>query len=96
LLGYFDPMPVLVVEIVSPGEAGSPNYDRDYIEKPQEYADRGIPECWIIDPARSVMVVLTLQGKQYQEARLQGKTHIISAAFPSFNLTADNVLNAGR
>jgi Uma2 family endonuclease len=104
LLGYFDPLPVLVVEVVSPGEAGSPNYDdlrsvedhRDYVEKPKEYADRGIPECWIIDPVRAVVVVLTLQGKQYQETRFQGKTRIISNAFPSLNLTAETVLTAGR
>ncbi len=96
LLGYFDPLPVLVVEVVSPGEAGSPNYDRDYVEKPKEYADRGIPKCWIIDPARAVVLVLTLQGKQYQENRFQGKTRIISNAFPSLNLTAETVLTAGR
>ncbi|MGB8701986.1 MAG: Uma2 family endonuclease, partial [Thermosynechococcaceae cyanobacterium] len=38
------PAPALVVEVVSPGEPGAKNYDRDYVEKRQEYAERGIPE----------------------------------------------------
>ena len=48
------PVPSLVVEVVSPGEPGSEKHDRDYIQKPQEYADRGIPEYWLVDPIREV------------------------------------------
>lgn len=36
------PNPVLVVEVVSPGNENIPNYQRDYEEKPKEYAARGI------------------------------------------------------
>ncbi|NJN29443.1 MAG: Uma2 family endonuclease, partial [Synechococcales cyanobacterium RM1_1_8] len=35
------PAPLLVVEVVSPGEPGEPNYDRDYIEKRLEYGGVG-------------------------------------------------------
>jgi Uma2 family endonuclease len=59
------PPPALVVEVVSPGEPGTPNYDRDYVDKPKEYADRGIPEYWIIDPERQVILVLMLAGERY-------------------------------
>jgi Uma2 family endonuclease len=41
-----DPNPLIVVEVVSPGDATKPNYKRDYEEKPKEYADRGILELW--------------------------------------------------
>ena len=30
------PAPLLVIEVVSPGEPGEPNYDRDYIDKREE------------------------------------------------------------
>ncbi|NJN49181.1 MAG: hypothetical protein HC805_04565 [Alkalinema sp. RL_2_19] len=42
------PVPQLVVEVVSPGEPGEKNYDRDYVEKRCEYAARGIAEYWIV------------------------------------------------
>jgi Uma2 family endonuclease len=42
------PPPRLVVEVVSPGEESSPNYRRDYVDKPKEYAQRGISEYWRI------------------------------------------------
>ena len=39
--------PLLVVEVVSPGEL---QRDRDFIAKRLQYQDCGIPEYWIIDP----------------------------------------------
>jgi Uma2 family endonuclease len=93
-LGY--PNPLLVIEVVSPGEPGSENYDRDYIEKPQEYAARGIPECWIVDPIRQVVLVLVLKGNAYQGQSFAGPTPISSPTFPSLNLTAEQVLRAGK
>ncbi|MDF5726455.1 MAG: Uma2 family endonuclease [Rhizonema sp. PD38] len=50
LLRFEMPAPLLVVEVVSPGNPGEENYERDYVEKPQEYAARGISEFWQIDP----------------------------------------------
>ena len=32
------PNPLLVIEVVSPGHPGHRDYDRDYVEKPREYA----------------------------------------------------------
>lgn len=55
------PAPALVVEVVSPGDEESDNYRRDYIEKRQEYAARGIPEYWIVDPNTIPTVTLTAE-----------------------------------
>jgi Uma2 family endonuclease len=90
------PAPALVVEVVSPGKPGEPNYDRDYIEKRREYATRGIPEYWIIDPERQVVLVLTLQDQVYQEQRFAGMAAIRSATFPHLNLSAEQILKAGQ
>lgn len=90
------PAPKLVVEVVSPGEPGSDNYDRDYIEKPQEYAKRGIPEFWLIDPSRAVVLVLSLVDGVYQIAEFRGGDHIQSSTFQTLNLTAQQVLTAGE
>ncbi|MGD1704068.1 Uma2 family endonuclease [Dapis sp. BLCC M229] len=39
--------PLLVVEVVSPGEL---QREKDYIAKRIQYQDCGIPEYWIVDP----------------------------------------------
>ncbi len=96
LLEYYDPLPSLLVEIVSPGDEDSRNYQRDYLEKPIEYADRGIPEFWIVDPIRAWVWVLTLQGNSYQQTKFTGSDLIVSAAFSQLKLTAEQVLKAGR
>jgi Uma2 family endonuclease len=54
----------LVVEVVSEGEQ---NWQRDYVEKREEYAAAGIAEYWIVDPQERLITVLTLSGKQYRE-----------------------------
>jgi Uma2 family endonuclease len=92
------PPPALVIEIVSPNEPGDKrNYERDYIEKPKEYAARGIPEYWLIDPNRSVVIVLWLNDKDYREVgQFQGQDRISSPTFPELQLTAEQILNAGR
>ena len=91
-----DPVPLVVIEIVSPGNPGEPNYDRDYIEKRQEYADRGIPDYWIVDPHRQVVLVLSLQGKTYQEQSFTGNRAIVSPTLPSLTVTAAQILTAGQ
>lgn len=90
------PAPLVAIEIVSPGKPGEENYDRDYVEKRREYAERGIPEYWIIDPSRQVVLVLTLQDGSYQEQHFTGEMAIVSSNFPNLNLTADRIVNAGR
>jgi Uma2 family endonuclease len=96
LLEYDDPLPLLLVEIVSPGDEESRNYQRDYLEKPLEYAEREIPEFWIVDPIRAWVWVLTLQGNSYQQTEFRGSDSIVSAVFPKLKITAAQVLKAGR
>jgi Uma2 family endonuclease len=88
--------PLLVVEVVSSSLKDKKSYQRDYEEKPLEYAERGIPEMWLIDPAREVVLVLTLADGEYQQATFTGNQVIQSPAFPGLTLTAAAVLTAGE
>ncbi|MCC3592663.1 Uma2 family endonuclease [Microcoleus sp. PH2017_28_MFU_U_A] len=84
------PPPQLVVEVVSPGRVGR---DRDYISKRAQYAARGIPEYWIVDPQEEIVAVLRLESGEYVEVGVfQGEQALISPAFPQLNLTAGQVL----
>ncbi|MBN8562495.1 MAG: Uma2 family endonuclease [Leptolyngbya sp. UWPOB_LEPTO1] len=89
------PAPMLVVEVVSPGKPGTENYDRDYVDKPKEYAARGISEFWRVDPSRAVVAVLSLRSGSYRIAEFRGTDPIVSPTFPNLQLTAEQVLNAG-
>jgi Uma2 family endonuclease len=90
------PPPALVVEVVSPGDPGEENYDRDYIDKRAEYAARKVPEYWLIDPLRQVVLVWTLQNTQYVGRPFTGNQPIVSPTFPGLKLAADQILGAGR
>jgi Uma2 family endonuclease len=74
--------PVLVIEIVSPGNA-----DDDYRYKRSEYAVRGIPEYWIVDPMELKISVLTLVSGFYELAEFSDEDKIISETFPDIQLT---------
>ena len=52
----------LVMEVVS---RDAESRKRDLLQKPLEYAEAGIQEYWIVDPRKSSIMVLTLQGKMY-------------------------------
>lgn len=95
LLRWSMPAPRLVVEVVSPGKSGSANYNRDYVEKPKEYAARGISEFWQIDPERSIVLVLELRNGSYRSQPFQGADPILSPTFPELQLTAEQILRAG-
>ena len=56
--------PALVVEVVSNSDTNQTSRDRDYVDKRQEYAQRGIPEYWIVDPVEGVILVLKLVQKK--------------------------------
>ncbi|MDJ0901771.1 MAG: Uma2 family endonuclease [Xenococcus sp. MO_188.B8] len=56
--------PLLVIEVVSPGEI---QRDRDYIAKRIQYQDCRIPEYWIVDPQTQKILVLELTGDSYTE-----------------------------
>jgi Uma2 family endonuclease len=91
-----EPNPLAVIEVVSPGTEATDNYKRDYEQKPAEYADRGIPEMWQIDPERKWVKVGTLVDGAYEFQTFTGQDAIVSPTFPNLNLTAVRVLSAGR
>jgi Uma2 family endonuclease len=93
-----DSNPLIVIEVVSPGTESTDNYKRDYERKPKEYAARGIPEYWIVDPApdRAIVKVGTLVNGVYQFQDFTGNQPIVSSTFPGLKLTATQVLTAGR
>jgi Uma2 family endonuclease len=88
--------PLLVVEVVSNSLSDRKSYKRDHEEKPAEYADRGIPEMWIIDPDRAIVKIGTLTDGAYQFQDFTGNDTVASPRFPALNLTAAQVLTAGR
>jgi Uma2 family endonuclease len=93
-----EPNPMIVVEVVSPCTESTDNYKRDYEQKPDEYAARGIPEYWIVDPTvdRAWVRIGTLVNGAYQFQDFIGNQTIVSLTFPGLNLTAEQVLTAGR
>jgi Uma2 family endonuclease len=89
------PPPMMVVEVVSSSDTDKKSRKRDYEEKRAEYAARGIPEYWIVDPIAEVVLVLSLEGTEYQEQRFTGNQVIASPTFPDLNPTVDVLLRAG-
>jgi Uma2 family endonuclease len=91
----------LVVEVVSESTA-----TQDYREKVKEYAAKGIPEYWIVDPdpfgaskyigspKLPTVSVYQLVDGVYQVQRFQGNQTVISPTFPGLHLTAEQVLQA--
>jgi Uma2 family endonuclease len=89
------PPPRLLAEVVSPGNENSPNYKRDYEAKAQQYAEIGVPEYWLIDPDRAIVLVGRLVDEGYQFTQFAGNEMIVSPTFPGLKLTAEQVLTAG-
>ena len=71
--------PLLVVEIVSPGKL---NHDRDYRYKRCEYAARGIPHYWIVDPILQNFTRLWLVDGMYEETVYESQGETISLNEP--------------
>ena len=81
--------PLLVVEVVSPGEL---QRNRDYVAKRRQYEDCGIPEYWIIDPEAQTVLVLQLLEGNYQEVdNFSGESKLLSPQFPKLNLTTAQI-----
>ncbi|MDJ0900391.1 MAG: Uma2 family endonuclease [Xenococcus sp. MO_188.B8] len=86
--------PLLVVEVVSPGEL---QRNRDYIAKKSQYQDCGIPEYWIVDPDEQTLLVLELSGKDYTEVgSFSGREQVLSPQFSELNLTAAQIFESAN
>ncbi|MEO1211359.1 MAG: Uma2 family endonuclease [Cyanobacteria bacterium J06638_20] len=85
--------PLLVAEVVSPGEI---QRERDYVAKRSQYQSRGIPEYWLIDPQQGIVLVLVLGDGVYQEfGMFRGDEIVRSPQFGEINLTAQQILASG-
>jgi Uma2 family endonuclease len=69
------PPPALIIEVVSPGIT---NENRDYRFKRSEYAARGVPEYWAMDPSENTITVFTLVNGFYEEVVYTGEMVIQS------------------
>jgi len=86
------PAPLLVIEIVSPGEV---QRNRDYIAKRMQYQDLGVPEYWLVDPQEAMILVLQLTNGVYSEVgNFSGNDVIASPHLGRLNLTATQVFAA--
>ena len=83
------PPPQLVAEVISPGKK---NRDRDLIRKRAQYAARGIPEYWLVEPENQTITVLRLEGEQYSEVGIfSGGDRIPSTEFENLELIVEEV-----
>lgn len=96
LLQFNAPPPMLVVEIVSSSDTDQKSRSRDYVDKRREYAMRGIPEYWIVDPIAEMMLICTLNDRSYQSVEFRNNDTLISPTFRALDLTVEHVLRAGR
>jgi Uma2 family endonuclease len=89
-------------------EVVSSNWQNDYSRKVEDYAVLGIPEYWIADhaglggtrhigkPKQPTLSICTLVNGEYEIQQLRDNQPIVSPTFPDLQLTAAQVLNAGR
>ncbi|MCU0525416.1 MAG: Uma2 family endonuclease [Elainella sp. Prado103] len=84
------PPPLLVVEVVSPGQE-----NRDYRYKRSEYAARGIAEYWIVDPMQQCLTLLEWVDGLYEEQCYTGDRPIVSPQLGELTISAAQIL-AGR
>jgi Uma2 family endonuclease len=81
--------PLLVIEVVSPGEIQK---ERDYIAKRMQYQDCEIPEYWIVDPQSQTIVTLELRDNRYTEVGNFSNDDLVrSRGFKALNLKASEV-----
>jgi Uma2 family endonuclease len=86
--------PLLVIEVVSPGEL---QRDRDYLAKRLQYQDCGIPEYWIVDPQSQTVLVLELVENTYTEVgSFSEKDRISSTQFRELNITTAQIFTTNQ
>lgn len=99
----------LVSSIKFIAEVVSSNWQNDYARKFEDYAILGIPEYWIVDyeglggevfigrPKQPTLTLCILGADgRYEKTILQGNQSIASPTFPHLQLTAAQVLTAGK
>ena len=86
--------PLLVIEVVSPGEI---QRERDYIAKRTQYQDCGIPEYWIVDPQTQTILILELKENNYTElGSFSGNDLLQSPGFSELSLNVSQIFTVYR
>jgi Uma2 family endonuclease len=92
----------IIIEVVST------NWRDDYLKKYADYEQMGIPEYWIVDyaalggrefigkPKQPTILVCSLDEGEYQVSKFRGTDRIQSRTFPEFNLTVQQIFQAGN
>ena len=86
--------PMLVVEVVSPGQE-----TRDYDDKRRDYWEAGVGEYWIADPQRKTLTMLTRGRLDWAEQTLGVGETCRPAALPGLDISVAELFqddNAGR
>jgi Uma2 family endonuclease len=82
----------LVMEVVSEGRASR---ERDLVEKRAEYAAAKIPEYWIVDPENRAILVLVLNGSDYQaHGEFRDGETATSRLLPGFSVDVSDCFNS--
>lgn len=84
----------LVMEVVSDDRESR---HRDLVVKRREYAQAGIREYWVVDPAEQQILVLALEGSVYREAGVYRAGQVVpSVLLAGFTVGVDEVFAAGQ
>ena len=85
----FGETPRLVVEVTSD------NWREDYVEKRREYALIQVPEYWIINPNKKVVLVLNYNplNQEYEEQEFKPGSSLISREFPDLFLEVNTIIS---
>jgi Uma2 family endonuclease len=76
-------VPDLVAEVISESDP-----DLDRVVKMGEYAQAGIPEYWLVDPAGETIEIFLLRGSEYQLSQaLREGDRLTSTQLPGFEMS---------
>jgi Uma2 family endonuclease len=84
-------IPTIVVEFVSAGKAA---WQRDYVERRDEYLEAGVVEYWVVDRFRRVLAVYSQQTGQRSEQIVPENEVYRPALLPGFELPLAELLAA--
>ncbi len=85
---FVEGIPDIVLEALSSDRA------RDLVMKRQWYAEAGVPEYWILDPANDTLTILILSGTEYvTTAHLQRSDTLTTPSIPGFSLPLEQLFN---
>jgi Uma2 family endonuclease len=86
--GIVDEPPDIMVEVLCPGTRGI-----DLVRKMALYARSGVPEYWIADPERRILVINRLQGDDYVAVEPDTDGWIASPTLPGLRVDPTEVFS---